>query len=226
VEGTGVDVRPRGRSGQLRFLLGLKRTGLEPAETRAGQPLRPLTVPNLVSYLRVFALAVFLVVALSSDDGRVTGATLCFTFAAAGDYLDGLVARLTGQYSRLGTLMDPFVDRAVIVAGAIVAWKFELLPRWGLALLAARELLMLILVGLALRRGLDIEINWVGRAAVWPAMGAIGLTLIADVWLAEALLYVGLAGVWAASALYVRDGLQELRAGKNVLEGSRRRFRL
>jgi cardiolipin synthase len=197
----------------VRYLLGLKRTGLEPAETRAGQPLRPLTIPNLVTYLRIVTLGVFLVIALSSDDGRDTTATLCFVFAAGGDYLDGLLARLTGQYSRLGTLMDPFIDRAVIVAGAIVAWKFELLPRWALAVLAARELLMLALVSLGMRRGLDIKINWIGRVAVWPAMGAIGLTLISDVWLAEALLYVGLAGVLAASALYVRDGLQELRAG-------------
>jgi cardiolipin synthase len=211
VEGTGLDVHRRARFERLRYLLGLERGGPEPPETRAGQPLRPLTLPNLVSYLRIGALAVFLVVALSSDDGRVTAATLCFTFAAAGDYLDGMLARATGQYSRLGTLMDPFVDRAVIVAGAVVAWKFELLPRWALGLLAARELVMLVLVGLALRKGLDIEINWIGRIAVWPAMGAIGLTLIADFWLAEAMLYVGLAGVIAASALYVRDGLRELK---------------
>jgi cardiolipin synthase len=213
VEGTGVDVRPRGRSEHVRYLLGLKRTGLEPAETRAGQPLRPLTIPNVVSYLRVVLLGVFLAIALSSDDGRVTAATICFSIAAGGDYLDGMLARITGQYSRLGTLMDPFVDRAVIVAGAIVAWKFELLPRWGLAVLAARELVMLVLVGLGMRRGLDIKINWIGRVAVWPAMSAIGLTLIADTWLAEASLYLGIAGVLAASALYVRDGLQELRAG-------------
>jgi cardiolipin synthase len=197
----------------VRYLLGLKRTGLEPAETRAGQPLRPLTLPNVVTYLRVVLLGAFLVIALSSDDGRVTAATICYAVAAGGDYLDGLVARLTGQYSRLGTLMDPFIDRAVIVAGALVAWKFELLPRWALALLAARELVMLVLVGIGMRKGLDIKINWVGRVAVWPAMGAIGLTLIAETWLAEAMLYAGLAGVWIASAIYVRDGLQELRQG-------------
>jgi phosphatidylglycerophosphate synthase len=213
VEGTGVDLPRGGRSERLRYLLGLKRSGLEPAETRAGQPLRPLTLPNLVSYLRVVLLAVFLAIALSSGDGRVTAATICFSIAAGGDYLDGLLARLTGQYSRLGTLMDPFVDRAVIVAGAAVAWKFELLPRWALAALAVRELVMLVLVGLGMQRGLDIKINWIGRIAVWPAMGAVGLTLIADVWLAEALLYAGLAGVLAASAIYVRDGLQELRTG-------------
>jgi len=212
VEGTGLDVQRRERFERLRYLLGLKRGGPEPPETRAGQPLRPLTLPNLVSYLRICLLAVFLVVALPSDDGRVTGATICFALAAGGDYLDGLLARLTGQYSRLGTLMDPFVDRAVIVGGALVAWKFELLPRWALGALAARELVMLVLVGVALRMGLDIKINWIGRIAVWPAMGSVGLTLIADVWLAEALLYVGLAGALAASVLYVRDGLRELKS--------------
>ena len=212
MEGTGLDVQRRERFERLRYLLGLKRGGPEPPETRAGQPLRPLTLPNLVSYLRICLLAVFLVVALPSDDGRVTGATICFALAAGGDYLDGLLARLTGQYSRLGTLMDPFVDRAVIVGGALVAWKFELLPRWALGALAARELVMLVLVGLALRMGLDIKINWIGRIAVWPAMGSVGLTLIADVWLAEALLYVGLAGALAASVLYVRDGLRELKS--------------
>ena len=213
MERTGLEA-PRGpRSERLRYLLGLKRSGPEPLETRAGQPLRPLTLPNLVSYLRICALVVFAVVALSADDGRVTAATLCFTFAAAGDYLDGMVARVTGQYSRLGTLMDPLLDRAVILVGGAVTWKFELLPRWGLAVLAARELVMLVLVGLGMRRGLDIKINWIGRVAVWPAMGAVGLTLIADTWVAEALLYAGIAGVFAASAAYVRDGLRELRAG-------------
>jgi cardiolipin synthase len=212
VEGTGLDVPRRERFERLRYLLGLRRSGPEPPETRAGQPLRPLTVPNLVSFVRIGLLMLFLVVALSSDDGRVTGATICFALAAAGDYLDGLLARLTGQYSRLGTLMDPLIDRAVILGGAAVAWKFELLPRWALGLLAAREVVMLVLVGLGLRRGLDIEINWIGRIAVWPAMGGVGLTLITETWLADALLYAGLAGALAASALYVRDGLRALRA--------------
>jgi phosphatidylglycerophosphate synthase len=198
------------------YVLGLRRGGPEPRETRAGQPLRPLTVPNLVGYLRLGLLAVFFVVATSSDDGRVTGATICFAIAAAADYLDGLLARLTGQYSRLGTLMDPFVDRAVVISGVAVAWKFELLPHWALGALAARELVMLALVAVGLRKGLDIQINWIGRLAVWPAMGAVGLTLIADLWLAEALLYLGLAGALAATGIYLRDGLRQLRATQHA----------
>jgi phosphatidylglycerophosphate synthase len=170
--------------------------------------LRPLTLPNAIGYMRLGLLVVFLVTALSSDDGRVTAATVCFAIAAGADYLDGLLARLTGQYSRLGALMDPFVDRALILCGVAVDWKFELLPRWALGALAARELLMVVAVGIGLRKGLDIDINWIGRLAVWPTMAGVGGALIADLWLAEALLYIGLAGSLVASALYLRDGLQ------------------
>ena len=199
-------------AGGLGRLLGLRRSDREPEPTRAGQPLRPLTVPNLVGYVRLGLIAAFTAIALPSNDGRVAVATVFFGVAAGLDYLDGFLARLTGQYSRLGALMDPFVDRVLVVCGVVVCWHFELLPRWALAVLAARELFMLGVVGVALRKGLDIEINWTGRVAVWPTMSAIGLTLIAENWPAEVCLYVGLAGAIAASALYVRDGVRALRS--------------
>jgi cardiolipin synthase (CMP-forming) len=190
---------------------GLRRGGPEPRATRAGQPLRPLTLPNLIGYIRLALLAAFLVIALSSDDGRVPIATAFFATAAGADYLDGLLARLTGQYSRLGALMDPLLDRLVVVCGVIVAWKFELLPRWALAALVARELIMVLIVLGGLRLGLDLHINWVGRIAIWPTMGAFGAALFAWDGLDEALLYAGLAGSYLASLLYVREGVRELR---------------
>jgi cardiolipin synthase len=193
--------------------LGLRRGGPEPTATRAGQPLRPLTLPNLVGYLRLALLAAFLVIALSSEDGRVPVATVFFAIAAGADYLDGLLARVTGQYSRLGALMDPLLDRLVVVSGVIVTWKFELLPRWALAALVARELVMVVLVLAALRLGLDLHINWTGRIAIWPTMSAFGAAFFGWDGLDETLLYVGLAGSYLASVLYVRDGVRALRGG-------------
>jgi len=195
---------------------GYRRQADEPLETRAGQPLRPFTLPNLVGYGRLVLTGVFLALALPSEDGRVTAATACFGVAAAADYLDGLVARVTGQYSRLGAIMDPFIDRLLVLSGAAVVWQFELLPRWALAILAARELLMLALVAFGLRKGLDLEINWIGRLSVWPTMSGIGLSLIADVWMAEALLYVGIAGASVATVLYVHDGWAKLTSGSHA----------
>lgn len=174
--------------------LGLRRGGPEPGATRAGQPLHPLTIPNLIGYVRIGLLAGFLAIALSSDDGRVPIATVFYGVAAGADYLDGMVARLTGQYSRLGALMDPLIDRLVVVCGVIVCWKFELLPRWALAVLIVRELLMVGIVAGALRLGLDLHINWIGRIAVWPTMSALGFALFGWDGIDEIFLYVGLAG--------------------------------
>jgi cardiolipin synthase len=194
-----------------RRLLGLDRSGGPPPETRRRQPLNPWTLPNAIGFARLALLPVFLVLALGSGDGRDTTATIIFAVVAWGDYADGMVARVTGQYSRLGALLDPLTDRLLVLSGAVVAWHFELLPRWALAVLVAREAFMLVLTRLALARGMDLEINMLGRWAVWPVMSALALALITETWLSEALLYLGLAMTMGATWLYVRSGLRQLR---------------
>ena len=193
-------------------LLGLDRGGPDPPQTRAGAPLRPFTIPNAIGYVRIALLGVFVAVALSSDDGRDPLSTTCYVLAATSDYLDGIAARVTGQYSRLGALMDPLIDRLVVIAGVVVVWHFELLPRWALAVLVAREVFMLVAVLLALRAGLDLHINWIGRIAVWPTMSAFGAALFGWDGIDEAFLYIGLAGSIAASVQYGIDAVRELRA--------------
>ena len=126
-------------------LFGLDRSGPQPTADRRGRAAHPLTIPNLVGYLRLAGIPVFLYLALElrrRPHGAVGDRLLAI---AAGDYLDGFLARVTGQYSRMGALLDPLVDRLTILAGVVVCWNFELLPRWALALLAARELVTLVL---------------------------------------------------------------------------------
>lgn len=194
----------------FRRLIGLDRSGGPPPETRRGEALHPWTIPNAIGFTRLALIPVFLIVALESDDGRDGLAFALFAVIAWTDYLDGLAARLTGQYSRLGALLDPLVDRLLVISGAIVAWEFELLPRWALLVLAAREAFMLLLTQIALRRGLDLNVNMLGRWAVWPVMGALGIALLVDTWLSEALLYIGLVMTLAATAVYLQDGWRAL----------------
>jgi cardiolipin synthase (CMP-forming) len=208
---------PFGR-GRVRRLLGLDRTAPPPSATRPGQPLHPLTVPNMVGYARLAALPVFLYLAFDSGDGRTASAAVLYWLISAGDYLDGLLARVTGQYSRMGVLLDPVIDRLTILSGAAVCWHFELLPRWALAVLAARELLTLVLAQLALRRGVDLEINWIGRAAVFPVMGSIFFAMVFDGWVPTALLVLGLVMAVLATALYTRIGLRMLRTPKRAAQ--------
>jgi cardiolipin synthase (CMP-forming) len=196
----------------FRRLSGLDRSGPPPPETAAGQPLRPWTIPNAIGYVRLALIPVFLVLALGSDHGTDALPVVLFAVIGWSDYLDGIAARVTGQYSRLGALLDPLVDRLLVLAGVIVCWHFELLPRWGLALLAARELFVVVLVRLGMRNGIDLGVNWLGRAGVWPVMSALFFAMASVEWLAEACLYVGLALVLASAAQYVRDGLRQYRA--------------
>jgi cardiolipin synthase len=194
-----------------RRLLGLDRSGPPPPETLRQQPLHPWTIPNAIGFLRLALVPVFLALALSSGDGRIAGASIVYALIGGTDYLDGMAARLTGQYSRLGALLDPLTDRALVLSGAFVCWHFELLPRWALAVLAARELFMLVVTELALRRGIDLEVNMLGRWAVWPTMFSLFLAMVSVTWVAEALLFIGLAMTLAATAKYLQDGYRRPR---------------
>jgi cardiolipin synthase len=193
-----------------RRLFGLDRSGPPPDATRSDQPLNPWTIPNAIGYVRLAGIPVFLIVALSSRHGHSALAVVIFAVIGWADYLDGFTARLTGQYSRLGALLDPVVDRLLIVSGMIVAWRFTLLPRWALVVVIVRELFMPVASRYALRRGVELKINWPGRLAVAPVMGAPFFAM-ADVHvLALVLLYVGMALSVSATVLYVGRGRAEI----------------
>jgi cardiolipin synthase len=196
----------------VRRLFGLDRSGPPPPQTLAGQPLRPWTLPNAIGFMRLALIPVFLVVELSSGDGTgALGATL-FAVIGWGDYADGIAARVTRQYSRLGALMDPITDRLLVVSGVVVCWHFQLLPRWAIALLALREVAMLALGRYGLSRGVELRINWPGRLAVAPVMGSFFFAMVGWRTVGEVLLYVGLVVALLATGLYVRDGQRGLRA--------------
>ena len=190
----------------FRRLSGLDRSGPPPPATLRDAPWNPWTIPNAISFVRFGLIPVFLVLALSSENGTDALPALIFAVVAWGDYADGIAARVTGQYSKLGALLDPVIDRALVLAGVVVVWHFETLPRWALAVLALRELVQLAYGQRALRRGIDLTVNWPGRAAVWPVMSAIFFALVGLETLGEVLLYIGTAlAIWA-TALYIRQG--------------------
>jgi cardiolipin synthase len=197
-----------------RRLLGIDRSGPPPEQTLSGQPLNPWTIPNGIGFLRLAGIPVFLVVALSSEHGLSTLAAALFAVIGWADYLDGFAARLTGQYSRLGTLLDPIIDRLLVVSGMAVCWRFDLLPKWALSLVIVREILLLILSRFALRRHVELRINWPGRLGVAPTMGAPFFAMLDLHVVALVMLYLGLILGWIAAILYVRDGLVQSRGRK------------
>jgi cardiolipin synthase len=206
-----VTLREQGRL-TARRLFGLDRSGPPPPETLAGSPLRPWTIPNAIGFVRLALIPAFLIVAFSSHNGRDALAATLFAVIGWGDYADGIAARVTRQYSRLGALMDPVTDRLLIISGVVVCWHFSLLPRWAIAVLVARELAMLVLGRYVLRRGVELRINWPGRLGVGPVMSSFFFAMVGLRTFAEVLLYIGLAFVLVATVLYVRSSAEQLRA--------------
>jgi CDP-diacylglycerol--glycerol-3-phosphate 3-phosphatidyltransferase len=213
-----VAKRPVARSGEapgatrrrltFRRIFGLDRSGPPPPATLAGHPLNPWTIPNAIVAARLAAIPVFLAVAFSSGDGTTAAGAIIYAVLGWSDYLDGIAARVTGQYSRLGAILDPLADRLLVVAGLAVCWHFETLPRWPIAVLVGRELFMLVLARVGMRRGQEIRINWPGRIGVWWTLSAPFWAMVDVRFLALLGLWVGLVLTLLATVLYVRDGLR------------------
>ncbi len=188
----------------LRRFAGLDRSGPPPPETLPDAPLRPFTIPNAIGLVRLILIPAFVVVAWNAGGASYTAAAI-YAVVAWGDYADGIAARVTGQYSRLGAMLDPVIDRLLVIAGIVVCWRFELVPIALLAALVARELLMLVGGSFALRRGVRLEINWWGRWGVWPAMGGLFLAICGAEPAATIMLAIGLVLLVIASIEYYRS---------------------
>ena len=197
----------------FRRFSGLDRSGPPPAETLPGAPLRPWTIPNAIGYLRLALIPLFVVVAWNAD-GVSFWSAIIFGAIAVGDYLDGIAARVTGQYSRLGSMLDPVVDRLFVIAGVVVCWEFDLLWIPLLALIVLREVAMLVVGPFLLRRGARIEVNWWGRWGVWPAMAGIFLALCGLWTIASILVAIGVVLLYVASAMYVVSARRQIAESK------------
>lgn len=194
----------------FRRLVGLDRSGPPPPQTLPGEPLRVWTIPNAIGFIRLGLIPVFLVLAFSSENGTDALPAILYAAIAWSDYADGIAARVTGQYSRFGALLDPVVDRLLVISGVVVCWSFELLPRWLLAIMIARELFMLVAGQYALRRGVTLQINWAGRWGVWPTMSAIFFGLCGLATLGAILLAVGVTLSIIATVQYGQRIMDEL----------------
>jgi cardiolipin synthase len=139
---------------------------------------RVLTVPNVLSALRLVGVPVFLWAIVTEQD--VLALVL---LAASGitDWLDGAIARRYGLVSRLGQLLDPVADRLYIASTLLgLAWR-EIVPWWLVAVLVAREAFMAVVVLIAKRHGwLGLPVHFAGKAATFNLLYAFPLLLLAD----------------------------------------------
>jgi cardiolipin synthase len=184
---------------------------------------RVLTLPNLLSLIRLLGVPLFLWLLLGPHaDGW---AIVVLAVAGFTDWADGKLARALGQSSRLGALLDPAADRLYIVATLIAFVLRDVVPLWVVALLLGREL-VLGLTLLALRRAgwPPLQVHYLGKAATFLLLYAFPLLLLADgdnpvAAVAQPLAYA--LTVWGA-ALYLLAGVLYVVQAVGLLAEDRR----
>src|SRR5262249_9513153 len=137
-----------------------------------------LTIPNVLSVLRLLGVPLFLWAILSERDGL---ALLVLALSGVTDYLDGKIARRFNMESRLGQFLDPIADRLYILTTLLgLLWR-DIIPLWFVVALVAREVVMaLMLLYLRTRGQLGLPVHYVGKAATFNLLYAFPLLLLAQ----------------------------------------------
>ncbi len=185
---------------------------------------RVWTIPNAISVARLIGVPVFLWLVLGPRSATADWWAVGILIAAgASDWLDGKIARALNQTSRLGQVLDPAADRLYIVATIIALAVRAIIPWWLVAALAARELMMGIVLLVLRRAGWGpLQVSFVGKAATAMLLYAFPLLFLgahpssyAEVARVAGWAFAiwGSALYWCAALLYVIQARRLLAAG-------------
>lgn len=173
-------------------------------------PDRVVTIPNLISFVRLLMVPVVLVLILT---GRDVAAVIVLVCSGASDWFDGVIARRFNQTSRLGRFLDPMADRLFIAVTLIGMAVRDLIPWWLVLVVFARDAVVGALLPFMVRRGYPgFPVHLAGKAATFALMYAFPLLLLANLdgvvgdvaWIVGwAAAWWGVFLYWCAAALYV-----------------------
>jgi cardiolipin synthase len=188
-----------------------------------GPQQRVVTIPNAISVARLAGVPVFLwlVLGLRSQAGDWWAVGLLIV-AGLSDWLDGKIARALNQQSELGQVLDPAADRLYIAATVVALAIRAIIPWWLVGLLAARELVLAVVLAVLRRHGYaPLQVSFVGKAATLALLYAFPLLFLGS----HATSYAQIARIagWAfaiwGSALYWCAALLYVEQARRLLRG-------
>jgi cardiolipin synthase len=183
---------------------------------------RILTVPNVITLLRLLCIPVFLWLLFGLHEQ--TAAAILLAVLGATDWVDGYVARRFGQVSTFGKVLDPTADRLLVGTAVISIMAYGAVPLWfGIATIVREVLVSVMVVLLASLGAARIDVLWVGKAGTFGLMFAYPTFLLAyggAGWQAPitVIAYVtgitGLVLAWIAAGSYIGPARKALREGR------------
>ena len=122
-----------------------------------------LNAPNLITIFRMALIPVYLVFLTYESRHNSFWAAIVFSLAAASDWIDGWVARVSNKITTLGKFLDPLADKLIVLSALISLIRLGRVPVWVVVLILARELLISGLRTLAAGEGLVIDASQGGK---------------------------------------------------------------
>jgi len=168
-------------------------------------------LPNALTVLRLLLIPLFVVLLVPADDGHSLAAAVVFGAAGVSDYLDGWLARRLQVQSDFGRVADPLADRLMIDAAVVLlVLLHDRLPWAALAIIVARDVLLIAGYRLLIPRGYELNVNFLGKAATWVlycALVAVLLTEPSADW-PLGIFWFGVALALAAGGQYLATALR------------------
>jgi cardiolipin synthase (CMP-forming) len=147
-----------------------------PTEPTAVVSTRVLTIPNVLSLIRLCLVPVFLVLVLTGND---VAALVVIVASSVSDYLDGIIARHFGQITRLGQILDPAADRLFIFAAVIALAVRDVVPWWFVVVIVGRDVMLLGLgILLAQHRYGPLPVHHLGKFATFALFYALPILVL------------------------------------------------
>jgi len=161
-------------------------------------------LPNALTVGRLLLIPVFVALMVKAGDSLSWPAGILFGVAGATDQIDGFLARRWRVESRFGKIADPLADRLMIDAAVILLVAY--------VVIGARDLLLLAGWRVLAPRGVDLDVNLLGKTATWLLYAGIGFRIVTHDHTAWPLwiFWIGLGGAVVAAMFYVRDAWKEL----------------
>ena len=186
-------------------------------------------IPNALTIARLALIPVFVVLMVRAGHDPSWPAGIVFGIAGITDQVDGFLARRWHVESRFGQIADPLADRLMIDAAVILLAYYDRLPWVGLAVIIGRDVLLLAGSRLLAPRGIEIEVNTVGKAATWVLYAAIAFRIVthpSTQWPLY-LFWAGIVLAVVAAVFYIQHGPERTAPMKAVVmaggEGTRLR---
>ncbi|UCD36249.1 MAG: CDP-diacylglycerol--glycerol-3-phosphate 3-phosphatidyltransferase [Nitrospiraceae bacterium] len=163
-----------------------------------------VNIPTIITFSRIVIILPFVLIASKQP---LWGAVL-FSIAAITDFLDGYIARKSGQITKMGILLDPIADKLLVISALIVLVDMAIIHAWIAIVIIAREFIITGLRIVALTKEIVIPAEMGGKIKVTAQIASIILLLLDRTFLFSDLYGLGIFLLWIALILGLVSGVQ------------------